>query len=57
VNSSALIAVELVFVLGAALTWGCWELYCLKRDKGRDQETAKGSAASGSERAPPDPPK
>ena len=40
-NSSAIIAVELVFVLGAALAWGCWELYSLRRDKKR-REGEKG---------------
>ncbi len=55
-NSSALIAIELVFVLGAALTWGCWELYSLKREKKRAEQEAseRGKAPVGPAPGEPD---
>lgn len=51
-NSNALIAVEMVFVLGGALGWGLWELFSLRRDKKRQEEAAKKPPAD----APHDPP-
>ncbi len=52
-NSSAIIAAELVFVLGAALTWGCWELYSLRREKKRMGEQEKPRPDADADSAPP----
>lgn len=37
-DSGALIAVELLLVLGLALGWGFWELWSLRRDRQRREQ-------------------
>lgn len=43
-DSGALIAVELVLVLGAVLAWGFWELWSLRRDRQRRERDERDGA-------------
>jgi hypothetical protein len=45
-NSTSLIAIEMVLVLGGALGWGLWELWSLRRDK-RPKDVRDTRAADG----------
>jgi hypothetical protein len=51
-DSSYLILVELVLVLGAVLGWGVWELRSLRRERRRDEE-ARHAADASSRPGPP----